>query len=100
MMITGVAYLLDSHFDVEPLGRFIERLSTFARVIRANLIRCRARLVNPSGEGCLARFDGPARTVACARAIVGDTKALGLDVRAGIHAGELVVRGDDSPASP
>jgi class 3 adenylate cyclase len=64
-------------------------------LIRANLMRFRGRLVNPAGDGCLATFDGPARAVACARAIVSDMKTLGIDVRAGIHAGEVVVRGDD-----
>ena len=48
-----------------------------------------------TGDGVLARFDGAGRAVRCAQAIVAEGSHLGLAVRAGVHAGECEVRGDD-----
>jgi class 3 adenylate cyclase len=53
------------------------------------------RLVKTTGDGVLAVFDGPARSVRCARAISDGAQALGLEVRAGVHTGEVELRGDD-----
>jgi class 3 adenylate cyclase len=47
------------------------------------------------GDGVLATFDGPARAVRCARSIVDAMQPLDLDVRAGLHTGEIERRGDD-----
>jgi class 3 adenylate cyclase/pimeloyl-ACP methyl ester carboxylesterase len=71
--------LLDRH-DAEA-GREIERY--------------RGRQVKTTGDGLLATFDGPARAVRCAQAIVRRAAGLGLDVRAGVHTGECEVRGED-----
>ena len=43
----------------------------------------------------LATFDGPARAVRCAQAICGAVRSLGIEVRAGLHTGEIELRGDD-----
>jgi class 3 adenylate cyclase len=43
----------------------------------------------------LATFDGPARAVRCAQAICGGVRSLGIEVRAGVHTGEIELRGDD-----
>jgi class 3 adenylate cyclase len=43
----------------------------------------------------LATFDGPARAVRCARAIVEAVRPLGIEVRAGLHTGEVELRGED-----
>ncbi len=51
--------------------------------------------MSTTGDGFFAVFDGPARAVRCAQAIVGGASALGISVRAGIHTGECEVRGDD-----
>ena len=48
-----------------------------------------------TGDGCVATFDGPARAVACAMGIVEQVSAIGLDLRAGIHTGEVELRGGD-----
>ena len=48
-----------------------------------------------TGDGFRARFDGPGRAVACARAIGERLQAEGLEVRAGLHTGEIELRGDD-----
>jgi len=62
---------------------------------RRELRRFRGREVNTTGDGFVAAFDGPARAVQCAQAIVGDATSLGLELRAGLHTGECEARGDD-----
>jgi pimeloyl-ACP methyl ester carboxylesterase len=66
-----------------------ERLTKHDRLVRAQLARFRGREVDMVGEGVLAMFDGPARAVRCASAIADGLKGLGLDVRAGVHTGEI-----------
>jgi class 3 adenylate cyclase len=51
--------------------------------------------VKTTGDGALARFDGPARAVSCGLAIADAAPQLGPEVRAGLHTGEIEVRGDD-----
>ncbi len=63
-------------------------------VVRAELARFRGHEVQVSGEGTLATFDGPARAVRCATAIVRALLPLGLSVRAGVHTGEVEVEAD------
>ncbi len=55
----------------------------------------RGRLVKSTGDGVLAVFDGPGRAVRCAQAIIADLHQLGYEARAGLHAGEVEVLGDD-----
>jgi class 3 adenylate cyclase len=57
--------------------------------IRGLLARYRGTEVDTAGDGFFATFDGPARAVRCAGAIVHEVNALGLDVRAGVHTGEI-----------
>ena len=64
-------------------------------VVRSQLARFRGREVNTSGDGFLAMFDGPQRAIRCAMAIRDAVRALGIEVRAGLHTGECEVRGDD-----
>jgi class 3 adenylate cyclase len=64
-------------------------------VISRELERHRGRRVNPTGDGVLATFDGPARAVRCAEAIVSSVRPLGVEVRAGLHTGEIERRGED-----
>ena len=47
------------------------------------------------GDGFLATFDGPARGVRCAEAIAAGVKPLGIEIRAGLHTGEVAFEGDD-----
>jgi class 3 adenylate cyclase len=51
--------------------------------------------VKTTGDGFLARFDAPARALACARAIRSATASLGLEMRAAVHTGEVELVGDD-----
>jgi class 3 adenylate cyclase len=64
-------------------------------VVRAMIGRYRGREVATAGDGFLATFDGPARAVRCARAITEAVHPLGLEVRAGVHTGEIETVGDD-----
>lgn len=64
-------------------------------VVRAQLSRFRGREVNSTGDGFLAMFDGPQRAIRCAVAIRDAVRALGIQVRAGLHTGECEVRGAD-----
>jgi class 3 adenylate cyclase len=66
-----------------------EILGTHREIIRRDLDRFRGREVDTTGDGFLATFDGPARAVQCAVAIERDVAALGIEVRAGCHTGEI-----------
>jgi class 3 adenylate cyclase/pimeloyl-ACP methyl ester carboxylesterase len=64
-------------------------------VLRAQLTRFRGREICTAGDSFLASFDGPQRAIRCAMAIRDAVRALGIDVRAGLHTGEVEIRGDD-----
>ena len=68
-----------------------ELLQGHHELVRRQLLRFRGREVDTAGDGFLASFDGPARAIRCAQAIVDGVKALGLEVRAGLHTGECEV---------
>ena len=72
-----------------------ELLGRHDAIVREHLARCRGREVKTVGDGFLATFDGPARAVRCAEAVVGAVEPLGIEVRAGIHTGECERIGDD-----
>jgi class 3 adenylate cyclase len=75
--------------------RWRDLLDQHYAVIRSALARFRGREVKSTGDGVLATFDGPARGVRCARAIVDQIRTLGLEIRAGLHTGECEIIGDD-----
>ena len=58
-------------------------------VVRKNLERFQGEEVNTTGDGFLASFDGPARALRCACAIRDEIQTLGIDIRAGLHTGEV-----------
>ena len=62
---------------------------------RRAFARFRGRQVQHTGDGFLATFDGPARAIRCAAALGQDARTLGLELRAGVHTGEITVSGDD-----
>jgi class 3 adenylate cyclase/pimeloyl-ACP methyl ester carboxylesterase len=63
--------------------------------VRRQLSLHRGREVKTMGDGFLATFDGPARAIRCARAVQDEVAGLGIEVRAGIHTGEVELIGDD-----
>ena len=70
-------------------------LDTHDRAVRDQLKRFRGREVNTTGDGFVASFDGPARAIRCAQSILEAAGRLGMELRAGLHTGECVVRGND-----
>jgi len=72
-----------------------ETLDRYDDVVAKQIARHRGRLVKTTGDGALATFDSPARAIRCAQAIQTSVVALGLEVRAGLHSGEVDVRGGD-----
>lgn len=74
-------------------GALLERHDA---AVRREIARFRGHEVKTTGDGFLATFDGPARAIRCGEAIVESVRALGLDVRIGVHTGEVEMRpGDD-----
>jgi len=68
-----------------------ELLERHHSVVRRELTRFRGREIDTAGDGFLAAFDGPARAIRCACAVVDRVRELGIDVRAGLHTGECEV---------
>jgi pimeloyl-ACP methyl ester carboxylesterase len=68
-----------------------ELLERHHTLVRRALLRFRGREIGTTGDGFLASFDGPARAIRCASAIVEDVHELGLSIRAGLHTGECEV---------
>jgi class 3 adenylate cyclase/pimeloyl-ACP methyl ester carboxylesterase len=74
--------------------RWHDLLQSHNRLIQRQLERFGGRLIDTAGDGVLALFDGPARAIACAQAIRDGVRALGIEIRAGLHTGELEHRED------
>ncbi len=76
---------------VEALGdrRWRQLLNEHDEIVRNELKRSRGREVKSLGDGFLATFDGPARAVHCSISIIQAMKPLGIEVRAGLHIGEI-----------
>ena len=72
-------------------------LATHNAAVRRQLTRVSGEEVDTAGDGFLAVFDGPARAIRCALEINEALRALGLDVRAGVHTGEVERRSGDKP---
>jgi class 3 adenylate cyclase len=75
--------------------RWRAALDEHDQAVRDQLGRFRGREVNTTGDGFVVSFDGPARAVRCAQAIIDATARAGLELRIGLHTGECEVRGED-----
>ena len=75
--------------------RWRHTLDAHDALVRRHLGRFRGREVNTTGDGFVATFDGPARAIQCATAIRDGVQALGIEIRVGLHTGEVEVRDDD-----
>src|SRR5258705_7344140 len=75
-------------------ARWRELLSAHQAAVRRELTRFRGREVKTLGDGCLATFDGPARAIRCGHAIAQAAGATGLEVRVGVHSGEVELMED------
>jgi class 3 adenylate cyclase len=89
--------IVDSTSTAAELGdqRWREVLERHQRAVRETLDRFNGREVKSTGDGFLATFDGPARAIRCARAILESSETSGIRVRAGLHTGECEAMGED-----
>jgi class 3 adenylate cyclase len=75
--------------------RWRDVIETHEKIARREIDRYRGHLVKSTGDGFLATFDGPARAIRCARAMVDALDAVGIAIRAGLHTGECeMIDGD------
>jgi class 3 adenylate cyclase len=72
-----------------------ELLERHHQVVRAMIGRYRGVEIDTTGDGFFATFDGPARAVRCAQAIMSAVRPLGIEVRCGVHTGEIEYMGDN-----
>jgi len=75
--------------------RWHDLLDRLDDLVRRTVERFGGRVVKSTGDGHLASFDGPGRAIRCARFIADGAQALGMQLRCGIHTGEIERRGDD-----
>jgi class 3 adenylate cyclase len=72
-----------------------EVLARHDEVTRTEISRFQGRVVQSTGDGFLAAFDGPTRALRCATTVAERMPELGIDVRCGLHTGECEIRGDE-----
>jgi class 3 adenylate cyclase len=89
--------IVDSTTRAAELGdrRWRDLVEEHDRLIRGRLERYRGREVKTLGDGFLATFDGPGRAIRCAVDVRDSVRALGLELRAGLHTGECEITGQD-----
>jgi len=76
-------------------SRWRDLIAQHNAIVREELRVYKGREIKTMGDGFLATFDGPARAIRCAREICDRTRRLGIEVRAGIHTGEVELTNDD-----
>lgn len=89
--------IVDSTRLASEMGdrRWRELLEEHQGLVRERLERFGGREVKNTGDGFLAMFDGPTRAVECARSVTDDCRPLGIELRAGLHTGEVELIGED-----
>lgn len=89
--------IVDSTLSAAAMGdrRWRRLLDDHDRLAQETVGRHRGHLVKSTGDGILATFDGPGRAVRCALAFESAAKEIGLPLRAGLHTGEIEIRGKD-----
>jgi class 3 adenylate cyclase len=75
--------------------RWRDVLDAHDRLAERQLARYRGTLVKATGDGVIATFDGPARAIWCALALRDGLRSLGVEIRGGVHCGEIERRGPD-----
>jgi class 3 adenylate cyclase len=75
--------------------RWQDVLDAHHGLVRRQIERYRGREINTTGDGFVITFDAPVRAIRCAQAISVGVRSLGIDVRAGLHTGEVQLMGDD-----
>lgn len=89
--------IVSSTDQLSELGdaRWRELLEEHHEMVRGSLERFGGHEVKTTGDGFLATFDGPTRGVQCAHAVLAAAPSIGLELRAGLHTGEIELIGDD-----
>ena len=89
--------IVDSTRRAAALGdrHWHQLLDDYEQVSARQITTFKGRHVKSTGDGFLATFDGPARGIRCALAVSNAASELGIEVRAGLHTGEIETRGDD-----
>jgi pimeloyl-ACP methyl ester carboxylesterase len=89
--------IVDSTVRADELGdrRWSELLDTHDGLSKRELARYGGKWIKSTGDGMLATFDGPGRAIAAAVALLQDARDLGFEIRAGLHTGEIAMRGED-----
>ena len=72
--------------------RWLDLRAAHDGLVRTHLDRYRGEEVDTTGDGFLATFDGPARAVRCASEIASAVRSLGIEIRAGLHSGEVEIQ--------
>jgi class 3 adenylate cyclase len=76
-------------------ARWRELLEQHHSAVKRQIDRFRGKVIKTMGDGVLATFDGPARGVVCAQEVLREAAASGLELRAGLHTGEIEIQRDD-----
>lgn len=96
-MVTTLLFtdIVESTRKAEYLGdeHWRRLLAQYHAIVRGQLGSFRGREIDAAGDGFFATFEAPARAIRCAQAIRATVKAIGLDIRAGLHTGECEVVG-------
>ena len=89
--------IVDSTRQAAKLGdrSWRKLLDRHDSLCHSQITQSRGRIVKTTGDGLLATFDGPGRAIRCAQSLIAASSALGLRLRAGLHTGEVELRGDD-----
>lgn len=89
--------IVDSTRRAEAMGdrRWRELLDSHNSIFRRELTRFRGTEVKSLGDGFLATFDGPGRAIYCSLAMIAAMRPLGVEIRAGLHTGEVEVGAND-----
>ncbi|HEX7434805.1 MAG TPA: adenylate/guanylate cyclase domain-containing protein [Anaerolineaceae bacterium] len=83
--------IVDSTKRLAEIGdrRWRDLLVSHHAMLSKEIGHFRGRYVESTGDGCLATFDGPARAIRCALALGEESRRMGLEIRAGLHTGEI-----------
>jgi hypothetical protein len=89
--------IVDSTSKAAEMGdtTWLETLSHYEHTVREEIERARGRQVKTTGDGVLAVFDGPATALRCASAMRAAVADHGLEIRSGVHVGEVESSGED-----
>jgi len=89
--------IVDSTQHATEMGdrRWRGLIESHNKLMHTEINRFKGRVVKSTGDGFLATFDGPARAIRCALAVSEEARRLGIEIRAGLHTGEVdLIDGD------